>query len=313
MLLTSFRVFHLAKGQAFSGVIPATLSRAFHLDSCQRRVWVTVDPTVEVPTAAGLEVFEAEAGYEFLLRVACGLESQVIGETDIFGQLKEAWRVYANGAGVETEELQPWFQKLFEDTKEIRTRFLQSAGGSTYGSLVRRILPAKLSGPVLLIGAGRLALDIAPYLAHYGLEVVNRNSDHRDALAQATLGKCPAASVQPVDAADEAAAWGRAGAVVLCVPFLTREDENRMRLASGKVGPAPVLHLGGLRAEAGAWAGIPGVSFLDALFALDKRQGDLRKMKTERAFRACAERAKLRKLGSSVSIPHGWEDLALFA
>ena len=41
--------------------------------------------------------------------------------------------------------------------------------------------------------------------------------------------------------------------------------------------------------------------------------GVSRSEQVTQARRACAERAKLRALGSSLSIAHGWEDLAAFA
>jgi hypothetical protein len=52
---------------------------------------------------------------------------------------------------------------------------------------------------------------------------------------------------------------------------------------------------------------------LDDLFALEKSQGAVRSTQIIQAARACEEKAKLRSLGSSITIPHGWEDLALFA
>ena len=309
MLLSSFRVFHQLKGVS-SGQPPETLSRAFFLDSCQRRLWVTLDSRVEAP---GLECFEGEDAYEFLLRVACGLESQVIGETDVFGQLKEAWRVFSNAGGREASSLSPWFQKLFEDTKEIRTRFLHSSGGSTYGSLVRKVLPSRLQGPVLLIGAGRLAADIAPYIAEFGIQVLNRSAVRTEAMISEVREKCPGVSIQMVGSENERQVWSQVGAVIMCVPYGTKEDQIRQELSREYGGKLPILHLGGLCAEAGAWNRIEGLEFLDALFALEKSQGDLRRLQAERAFRACADRSKLRNLGASVSIPHGWEDLALFA
>ena len=40
--------------------------------------------------AAG-ELYQGADAYGFLLRLASGLESEIAGETEIFGQIKEAW------------------------------------------------------------------------------------------------------------------------------------------------------------------------------------------------------------------------------
>ena len=316
MRLQDLRVIHLPKGSGAEGVLPVPLeglSGAFHLDSCQRRLWVLPDPQAALPLAGFFETFSGEAAYDFLLRVACGLESQVIGETDIFGQVKEAWSAFLEAGSPQSELLDPWMQKLFGDTKEIRSRHLQSAGGATYGSLVRRLLPERLSGPVLLIGAGQLARSISPYLAEFGIHALNRSAGRLEGLLQELREKHPGSDARALAPAEEAQAWRRAGAVVLCVPMDLEGDSARRGYAAALGGDTPVLHLGGFAAESGPWASIPGVRFLDELFSLEKSQGDLRRAQARRAAQACSERAKLRGLGGSVSTPHGWEDLAVFA
>jgi len=52
-------------------------------------------------------------------RVACGLDSMVIGETQILGQMKDAVRT-ANNAGVLGTYLNQLFQKTFAVAKEVR-------------------------------------------------------------------------------------------------------------------------------------------------------------------------------------------------
>jgi glutamyl-tRNA reductase len=77
-------------------------------------------------------------------RVACGLDSMVIGETQILGQMKDAVRT-ANDAGVLGTYLNQLFQKTFAVAKEVR--------GSSV-RLAERIFESIADQRVLFIGAG---------------------------------------------------------------------------------------------------------------------------------------------------------------
>jgi hypothetical protein len=320
MHLGSLRVLHLPKGpnKDLSAVsrIRESLPGVLHLDSCQRLLWACRAEELEaarVPAVEGLEIFEGADGYRFLLRVATGLESQIVGETDIFGQFKEAWRKCAGGV-----ELGVLMQKLFEDTKDIRSRYLQNLGGASYGSLVRLMLNKALKqsspGPTLIVGAGQLAQSVAPYLLDQEIWLLNRSAEslaalHAELLTLSQGGAMP--RIRVISKEEEAMAWREAAAVVVCIPFDSARDFERVSQRAEHAGP--VIHLGGHREEAGAWNTLPDFQALDDLFALKKSQGDVRMTQVQQAARACDEKAKLRTLGASVTIPHGWEDLAVFA
>jgi hypothetical protein len=163
----------------------------------------------------------------------------------------------------------------------------------------------KLEGTTLLVGAGSLGAAVAPYLLESDrLWIANRSFEKASALAT----ELSASQVTAVEL-DDARAWAQADRVILCVPTDARRDDERAEWARGR----KVLHLGCLRADAGAWAQVPGATFLDDLFLLQKSQGEARSIQLAAAARSCDERAKLRGLGTSVSIAHGWEDLAVFA
>lgn len=315
MLLESLRVLHLPKGPhrdlSASVRIREALPGVLQLDSCQRMLWacsVEEFEAAELTGLDGLEVFEGVEAYYFLLRVATGLESQIVGETDIFGQLKESWRKCDGGLDIGV-----LMQKLFEDTKDIRSRFLQNLGGASYGSLVRMMLKQS-PGPTLVVGAGQLAQSVAPFLLDQEIWLVNRSADslmslHADLMARGQGGQRP--KIRIISKDEEAMAWREAAAVVVCIPFDAVRDAERVALRAGREGP--VIHLGGHREEAGAWSALADFQALDDLFALKKAQGDVRMTQVRQAARACDEKAKLRALGASITIPHGWEDLAVFA
>jgi hypothetical protein len=284
------------------------LPGVLHLDSCQRMLWVCADKELEAVDLSGLEIFEGVDAYRFLLRVAAGLESQIVGETDIFGQLKDAWRKCAGGL-----EIGVLMQRLFEDTKDIRSRYLQHLGGASYGSLVRMMLKQN-PGPTLVVGAGQLAQSVAPFLLDQEIWLLNRSAEKAADLCSSLMvqgqgGQKP--NIRIISKDEEAMAWRKAAAVVVCIPFDADRDAERVVLRDGHAGP--VIHLGGHHEEAGAWNALPDFQALDDLFALKKAQGDVRMTQVQQAARACDEKAKLRALGASITIPHGWEDLAVFA
>jgi glutamyl-tRNA reductase len=307
-----------------SASIGAILPRAFFLDSCQRCVWVCSREELarsrsnaldgsELPSSVA--IFAGVEAYVFLLRVATGLESQILGETDIFGQFKEAWRKHSADESEARAELGVLMQRIFEDTKDIRSRYLQNLGGASYGSLVRMILRGRPNPkePTLIVGAGQLAQSVAPYFADGELWLSNRNQANLIALYAEIKAKNPGAKVRMIQPEEEARAWSEAANVVVCVPFDEARDPERIALRRARGNDGVVIHLGGQRAQSGEWSTVGEFHALDDLFALERAQGNVRMTQISQAARACEEKAKLRSLGASITLPHGWEDLAVFA
>lgn len=303
----------------------ALLPHALVLGTCLREVRIAMLPAAEQPTtaeadAAGYERHAGADGYRFLLQLAAGLESEIAGETEILGQIKQAWREFESAGSGSAIALRPWIQRLLQDTKEIRSEHVAGLGSATYGSLVRRLLGGELAGPTLLIGAGQLAETILPFLDTGEVMVWNRTRER----AEAMLGRQRAAQtqgrVQLLDATDEAehAAWRRARDVILCIPADAARDAQRVQwwrqhgAASGRV-----LHLGIDGAAGTQWVDVPRVYTLRDLFNLRDSQAAQRELLLARARRACRNKAQLARLddadGSRAgSSNHGWEDLAVF-
>jgi len=338
MSLGGFQVIHWPKGKAAPGdfAAPASAKAAlcaqplfFHMDTCQRELWVAPAGSGLPALPPGVHVFSGTEGYRFLLRVATGLESEILGETDVFGQMKEAWKKFALTNG--TNALSPWFQKLSEDTKDIRARFLQNTGGESYGSLVRKQLRGyepTSTDPVLIVGAGAIAHAVGPWLSEQPLLLLNRTLAALPKLRDEILIRNPSARITLVDSPEaEARAWRAARFAVLCIPVgfppgsvAALEDSKRLELWHQGTGDRAraIIHLGGHRDSAQIWAAhqTPTSHFhaLDDLFALQKDKNEARFARFAEAARACDERSILRTLpgGISGSVSHGWEDLAAF-
>ncbi len=313
-------VLHHAKsGPETAGAEGAWLDAAaaegdpgWFLETCQRRVMVFPGghPWSRRTPPEGLDLHQGTDAYRFLLLLATGLESRVAGETNILGQMKSAWSHHARGTR--------WLQWLFADAKEIRSRFLSQIGGASYGRLVQQLLRRQGVGPgatVLLVGAGALAAEVAPWLRGWNLKLSNRTPGRaQDIAGKLRLHPGKPVEVVPGDAAE--AAWKSADAIVPCIPFDDGQDGERCRwLRDGRPGkPATtVIHLAGARRAAGAWTELAGFLCLDDLFELHESLDGIRVHRLARARRACDERADHRDLGAALSLAHGWEDLSAFS
>jgi glutamyl-tRNA reductase len=128
-----------------------------------------------------------------LFKVACGLDSMVLGETEILGQLKKAYDV-ALQHGHTGRRLNKAFQRAFNVAKQIRTETNIQRGSVSVGSvaveLAEKIFSNLNEREVLVIGAGDTSEKTARALLSRGAKgvlVSNRSHDRAVALA-AELG-----------------------------------------------------------------------------------------------------------------------------
>src|SRR3954453_16251605 len=106
-------------------------------------------------------LYEDAAAVRHLLRVAAGLDSMVLGETEITGQIKNAYEI-AREAGLTGRVLNRLFQRAFQATKEIRTRTAIGRGTVSIKSaaveLIEKAFGDDLANKsVMVIGAGEMA------------------------------------------------------------------------------------------------------------------------------------------------------------
>ena len=130
-----------------------------------------------------------------LFRLVCGLDSMVLGETEIFGQVKQAYK-QALESGATKGVLNQLFQKSFAVGKKIRTQTRIQIGPTSVGSvavdLAEKIF-GKLSGcHVMIIGAGETSRKVAMSMLSRGasnLTVTNRSEQRAKDLAAELGGK----------------------------------------------------------------------------------------------------------------------------
>ncbi|MGA2544631.1 MAG: glutamyl-tRNA reductase [Verrucomicrobiota bacterium] len=134
-------------------------------------------------------------GLEHLFRVACGLDSMVLGETEILGQLKKAYDTalrHKHTGG----RLNKIFQKAFNVAKQIRTETNIQRGSVSVGSvaveLAEKIFSSLRDHPVMIIGAGETGEKTARALLSRGAHsilVSNRSHERAAALARELGGR----------------------------------------------------------------------------------------------------------------------------
>ncbi|MGL5742686.1 MAG: glutamyl-tRNA reductase [Legionella sp.] len=165
-------------------------------------------------------------GIKHTLRVASGLDSMMIGEPQILGQMKQAYQ-HACSLGAIKTELRPIFEYIFSAAKRVRT---QSGIGTNPVSvayaavqLIGQLLAQYKSLNVLLIGSGETASLVAKYLSQQGVHrflVASRTLENADKLAKTFDGKT-------IPISDIAQYLHQADVVVSAttcpIPFITKE------------------------------------------------------------------------------------------
>ncbi len=131
---------------------------------------------------------------QHLLRVACSLDSLVVGEPQILGQVKQAY-ARAQAAAAIGPLLQRVFPRAFQIAKRVRSETELGKNSASVAS-VAVDLAAQIFGDlqgrhVLIVGAGKMAELSVRHLHHAGtsqLTVVNRTFERAEKLATRLSG-----------------------------------------------------------------------------------------------------------------------------
>jgi glutamyl-tRNA reductase len=176
-------------------VILSTCNRTeFYLDSDDGGVtalasWLKGDQSLSKDAEAALFTLNNEEAIRHLFRVACGLDSMVLGEPQILGQLKDAFRQAEQSAAVGSQ-LSRLFQHTFSVAKKVRTdtEIGSSPVSVAYAAvnLANQFFAGFSKHTALLIGAGMTIELVARHLSSKGIGrmfVANRDFDRAQEIA----------------------------------------------------------------------------------------------------------------------------------
>lgn len=204
---------------------------------------------------------EGEHAVRHLFRVASGLDSLVLGEAEILGQVRQA---VEDTAG--SELLCGVFRAAVRTGRMARAETAIGAGAMSVASMAIHALQAHgpLAGArVLIAGAGETARAAARQIASGGaatIVIANRTRAHADALAREVAGEA-------VDLASLERELGRADVLIAAsrgeAYLVNPEVLARARELAGGARPLVCVDLSMPRLLDPALAGVPGVTVID--------------------------------------------------
>jgi glutamyl-tRNA reductase len=187
ILSTCNRVELLTVTEALDGTAPATALDFLH-------------EFLDIPTAAvtpHLYTLREREAIRHLFRVASSLDSMVVGEPQILGQVKESWNIAREVGAIRSTEsssstLDPLLQRAFSVAKRVRTETQIGSSSVSIASvaaeLARKIFGSLASKTILLVGAGKMSDLAARHLIQQGattLLVSNRTEVRAETIADA--------------------------------------------------------------------------------------------------------------------------------
>lgn len=151
-----------------------------------------------------LYVYENEHAIRHLMQVACGLNSLILGEPQILGQVKQAFSE-AKHVGTVNGHFEKIFQNTFAVAKKVRsqTDIGANAVSVAYAAvqLAKQIFSNLAKSHVLLIGAGETIELVAKHLAMFSLKkvtVANRTLANAQLLADSLLVESEAITISEI-------------------------------------------------------------------------------------------------------------------
>lgn len=144
-----------------------------------------------------LEYWSGAEAVRHLFRVTSGLDSMIVGESEIQGQVKTGY-LAARTAGTASRAMNLLFQAALACGKRVRAHTSLSSGISSTGgaaaAMAARVFGDLTGRRVLVLGAGKMAESCARHLIERGaaaITVANRNVENAADLAR-RLGGCAA-------------------------------------------------------------------------------------------------------------------------
>src|SRR5690348_379317 len=139
--------------------------------------------------------YQDEEAIRHMFRVAASLDSMVVGEAQILGQVKQSWTL-AREMGAVKGPLDKLLQGAFSAAKRVRSETEIGSSSVSIASvavdLARRIFGSLDGKKILVIGAGKMSELAARHLMEHGaasMMVANRTYDRAIRLAEQFLGQ----------------------------------------------------------------------------------------------------------------------------
>jgi len=159
-------------------------------DGCElAKQWLIDDQKLNGKSQEALFSLRDEEAVRHLFRVACGLDSMVLGEPQILGQLKDAFRM-AEDAGAVGSELHRMFRHTYSVAKKVRTDTAIGANPVSVAyaavNLANQFFAGFSKHTAVLIGAGVTIDLVAKHLTAKNigrLFVANRSLDNAREIA----------------------------------------------------------------------------------------------------------------------------------
>lgn len=138
-----------------------------------------------------------KAALDHLFKVASGLDSMVLGETQITGQVRDAYEA-ARQNGLAGKVLNGVFQKALQTAKAVRTQTSIGRGARSVGgvavALAKEVLGSEglRQHSILMVGAGEMAACCLRHLQKKGdceIVVANRSPERAERLAEEFGGR----------------------------------------------------------------------------------------------------------------------------
>jgi len=217
-----------------------------------------------------------------LFEVAAGIDSAVLGETEIVGQVRDAWD-FAMKQGTSRSTLNLLFRYALESGKRARTEtgISRSTASVAHAAveMAEEILGTLSGKRVLVVGAGEMGEGVAGALSRAGTEsitVLNRTAARAEALAEkigARVSEFESLETELVEADVVLACTGAGGVII--------NHELMTRVRNGVSTPILVVDIALPRDVAASVAELPGVTLRDLDHLSDWAQRGIDKRASE--------------------------------
>ena len=240
--------------------LPSDDAREAALDAAQQAI----------ETATGVSSDDLDGAYELstggkvaehLFSVASGLESVVIGEGEIGGQVRRALED-ARGHGTASSELERLFQRATETQKGVKNATALGRAGRSLVRLALELADSRIADwtaqRVLLVGTGSYAAATLAALRDHGVvDITTHSPSGRGARFAAKHG------LRSVDADGFTSALAQSDLIITCTSREEPVIDAALLRRAGFEGTAMVVDLGMPRNVAPDVAAVDGVTLLD--------------------------------------------------